>query len=121
MLRDIRRGFLASLPQLIVVLKHRSRRIYFDQSFRPVTMKCMKEVQASDAKVHLLRLLDEVERGETIVITRRGRPIARLTPEVDRRQQEINAAIAEIREMRKSAPKISVKEILALIHDGHRY
>ena len=33
----------------------------------------MREVQASEAKAHLPRLLDEVERGETIVITRHGR------------------------------------------------
>lgn len=46
----------------------------------------MREVQASEAKTHLPRLLTDVERGETIVITRHGRPIARLIPaELDRR------------------------------------
>ena len=37
-------------------------------------------VAAHDAKVHLAQLLDRVERGEEIVITRHGRPIARLVP-----------------------------------------
>ena len=32
------------------------------------------------AKTHLLRLLDEVEAGGEVVITRRGKPIARLVP-----------------------------------------
>jgi prevent-host-death family protein len=32
------------------------------------------------AKTHLSELLDRVERGEEIIITRRGRPIARLGP-----------------------------------------
>jgi prevent-host-death family protein len=41
----------------------------------------MREVQASEAKTHLPQLLDEVERGETLVITRHGRPIARIIPE----------------------------------------
>ena len=40
----------------------------------------MREVQASDAKTHLPQLLDDVERGETIVITRHGRAVARLVP-----------------------------------------
>ena len=41
----------------------------------------MREIQASEAKTHLPQLLDDVERGETIVITRHGRAIARIVPE----------------------------------------
>jgi prevent-host-death family protein len=41
----------------------------------------MREIQASEAKIHLPQLLDDIERGETIVITRHGRAIARLIPE----------------------------------------
>jgi len=37
----------------------------------------MREIQASDAKTHLPQILDEVERGETVVITRHGRAPAR--------------------------------------------
>jgi antitoxin (DNA-binding transcriptional repressor) of toxin-antitoxin stability system len=37
----------------------------------------MREIQASDAKTHLPQILDEVERGETVVITRHGRATAR--------------------------------------------
>lgn len=33
---------------------------------------------ASEAKTHLLRLLDEAAAGEEIEITKRGRPVARL-------------------------------------------
>lgn len=32
------------------------------------------------AKAHLSRLLDEVEAGGEVVITRRGKPVARLVP-----------------------------------------
>ena len=35
-------------------------------------------VGAYDAKTHLPRLLDEVEQGATVTITRHGRPVARL-------------------------------------------
>lgn len=37
-------------------------------------------VGAHDAKTNLGRLLDRVEQGESIVITRHGEPIARLVP-----------------------------------------
>lgn len=56
----------------------------------------MREIQASEAKVHLPQLLDDVERGETLIITRHGRRIARIVPEVDRRQEEIDKALAGI-------------------------
>ena len=40
----------------------------------------MREVGVLEAKTNLSALLDEVERGnETVVITRHGRPVARLT------------------------------------------
>ena len=40
----------------------------------------MREIGAFEAKNRLGSLLDAVERGEEIVITRRGKPIARLVP-----------------------------------------
>lgn len=40
----------------------------------------MESVESYEAKTHLPRLLSRVEEGETITITRRGRPIARLVP-----------------------------------------
>jgi prevent-host-death family protein len=33
-----------------------------------------------EAKTHLSRLLEAVERGEDVVITRAGKPVARLVP-----------------------------------------
>jgi len=82
----------------------------------------MRAIQASDAKTHLPQLLDDVERGETILITRHGKPIARLVPETSRRQAEISQAIADLRAMRRDgASKLSVAEILASRHADHRY
>lgn len=37
-------------------------------------------VGSFEAKTHLAHLLERVEHGEEIVITRRGKPIARLIP-----------------------------------------
>lgn len=80
-----------------------------------------REIQASDAKARFLRILDEVEQGETVIITRRGRPIARLTPEPERRQKEIDEAIANLKALRKRTGKITIKELKATIHEGHKY
>ena len=85
----------------------------------------LREIAASEAKARLSELLDAVERGETIAITRHGRRIARLVPEKDRRQQEIEAAIDDIealaKERREKFGPVSVKEIISSIHEGHKY
>jgi prevent-host-death family protein len=39
----------------------------------------MYTVTVADAKAHLSELLSRIESGEEIVITRRGKPVARLT------------------------------------------
>jgi prevent-host-death family protein len=79
----------------------------------------MREVQSSAAKARLSELLDEVERGETIVITRHGRPIARLEPEGDPRQRAIDQALAELETFRATMPRLTLEEILAARHEGH--
>lgn len=45
-------------------------------------MQCstMPTVNIHDAKTHLSRYLEQVERGEEIIIARAGRPVARLVP-----------------------------------------
>ncbi|HWG04696.1 MAG TPA: type II toxin-antitoxin system Phd/YefM family antitoxin [Beijerinckiaceae bacterium] len=80
----------------------------------------MRKIQASEAKAHLPALLDQVERGETLVITRHGKPIARIVPEPDGRKEKIDRVIAEIEEFRKTMPRISLTEILSARREGHR-
>ncbi len=85
----------------------------------------MREIQASEAKARLSQLLDEVERGDTIVITRHGRAIARIIPEAQRRQQEIKEALDSIktlgREIGRERGPVSIEEIVSSIHGGHKY
>jgi prevent-host-death family protein len=38
------------------------------------------EVNVYAAKTHLSRLIDQVNAGEEVIITRHGRPVARLVP-----------------------------------------
>jgi prevent-host-death family protein len=39
----------------------------------------MNAISLADAKAHLSELVDRVEAGESVDITRRGKPVARLT------------------------------------------
>ncbi len=59
----------------------------------------MTEIGAFDAKNTLGTLLDRVENGEEIVITRYGKAVARLVPNVRRvDQDQTRAAFERIRE-----------------------
>ena len=77
-------------------------------------------VQASEAKAKLAELLDTVERGDTIVITRHGRAIARLVPDDVSRQADAERAMAEIEGARTTAARVTKDEILAWRDEGRR-
>jgi prevent-host-death family protein len=69
----------------------------------------MRGIQASEAKTHLPQLLDDVEREETIVITRHGRAIAQIVPEAHLRQFEVDGATPTIKALRQSTGKITAE------------
>ena len=81
----------------------------------------MREIQASEAKIHLPQLLDDIERGETIVIIRHGRAIARLVPEDDMRRQGRGEAVERLKALRATMPQVRLEELLAMRHEGHKY
>ena len=76
----------------------------------------MSDVGAYEAKTHLPRLLDEVEAGASITITRNGRPVARLTPVLDDEPKRAAARIISLRNKVKKG-KMSMR---ALIEEGRR-
>jgi prevent-host-death family protein len=51
-----------------------------------------KSVSASDAGQRFPELLDDVRRGETVVVTSDGRPVATLAPASERSRAEFEAA-----------------------------
>jgi antitoxin (DNA-binding transcriptional repressor) of toxin-antitoxin stability system len=69
----------------------------------------------------LPQILDEVERGGTVRITRHGRPIARIVPEPHRRQEEVDKAIGRVKALRRRIGKITLDELLSARHEGHKY
>lgn len=82
----------------------------------------MREIGAFEAKSRFGTLLDWVGQGEEVVITRRGKVVARLVgpePVVDR-----EAAHAAVRRMRARAEGLkggmTLDDILALRDEGRR-
>jgi prevent-host-death family protein len=81
----------------------------------------MREIQASEAKTHLPQLLDEIERGESIIITRHGRPIARLIPEAVMRRDGQAEAVERLKALRATMPRVPLDELMAMRHEGHSH
>src|SRR5947208_832060 len=75
-LRHLRRRKTGDADQLVSLAgwSKLDRRLVFFPSL------AVKHVGSYEAKTHLPELLDRVERGEIVVITRRGRPAAHLVP-----------------------------------------
>lgn len=80
----------------------------------------MKQIQLSVAKARLSELLDEVERGETVVITRHGKRVARLVPEDETREQRFDRAVASMNERRNQNKPATLEEIIAWKNEGRR-
>jgi prevent-host-death family protein len=80
----------------------------------------VREVGAFEAKTRLGQLLDWVEAGEEIVITRRGRVVARLVPpSLPFDQDRGRRAAQKIRELRNRVTLGGLR-IKDLINEGRR-
>jgi prevent-host-death family protein len=79
----------------------------------------MKTVGAFDAKTHLNALLKKVSKGETIRITRRGIPIAKLVPADTGEKEAPTQLVREIQELRKTI-KLGKMSIRELVNEGRR-
>ena len=84
----------------------------------------MKSVGSDEAKAHLPRLLRQVEKGESITITKRGRPVAVLSPAQQTPQRDVNAIIADFRaysrEHVRTHGSLSSREIREMTEEGRR-
>ena len=92
---------------------------------RDRVMRKSTTIGAFDAKTRLSELLDRVENGEVITITRHGVPIAKLEPfvaEVNRQQaQRALQALIDLRaEFLAGDPGLSLEELRSAIADGRR-
>lgn len=83
----------------------------------------MTEFGTFEAKNRLSELLDRVERGEEVTITRHGKAVARLVrPEMDEeRKERARQAVEQIKEMRKQVKPLEGITMKELINEGRRY
>ena len=75
----------------------------------------MTSISSTDARKHISTLLDQVARGKTILITRRGRPAALLAPPPMNDHKDVQQAIEEIRALRrgnKLGKGISIRDLI---------
>ena len=89
----------------------------------------MSEIGAYEAKTHLPKLLERVEKGERFVITRHGRAVAELGPVGKHDEKSILRAIADLRSFRDelAGRGVRMRDLLGkgetvreLAHKGHR-
>ncbi len=79
----------------------------------------MQSIGAYEAKTHLSRLLDCVARGESLIITRHGRPVARLVPVEN--EERARQAAERILKRRSRLKRASLAELIDTVHEGHRF
>ncbi|MFZ5708928.1 MAG: type II toxin-antitoxin system Phd/YefM family antitoxin [Pseudomonadota bacterium] len=84
----------------------------------------MKHVGAFEAKTHLSQLLDLVEAGEEVIITRRGKEVARLVPSAAARQAGRETVFARVRKLRDAiraeSGTFTTEELIAFKNEGRR-
>lgn len=79
----------------------------------------MDAISLAEAKAHLSELVDRVEAGDSIEITRRGKPVARLTA-VARPRQRIDASLLQA--LTETMPQTdSAAALVRDMRDGDRY
>jgi prevent-host-death family protein len=82
----------------------------------------MKSVGSYEAKTHLPRLLSQVEKGESITITKRGKPIARIVPAEEPPQRDVASVIREFRaysqQQARTLGNLSIRQIKEMTEEG---
>jgi prevent-host-death family protein len=77
----------------------------------------MSTFSLAEAKTHLSYLLDQVEAGEEVVITRRGRPVARISP-LDQPRKPLQS-LAAFRATLPKAKRSSAELIREMRDEGY--
>lgn len=81
-------------------------------------------IGAYEAKTRLADLLDRVQRGEQIIITRHGKPVARLVPEGQPDMAAAHAALERLFARRDAMAerygRLTHDELMAMRDEGRR-
>ncbi len=80
----------------------------------------MDAITLAEAKAHLSELVDRVEAGDSIDITRRGKPVARLTAP-ERPRKRVDAALLQALTATLPPQKQDAADLVSTMRDGDRY
>ena len=80
----------------------------------------MREIRSTEATAQLTAILDAVERGETVAITRQGRRIARVVPEPEHRQEYAAKAVEALRAFGQRHGTASIDDLISARREGQR-
>jgi len=81
----------------------------------------MTSISYYDARTRFSELLDQVARGKKILITRRGRPAALLTPPPAEGERDVADVIAQMKTLRRGNTLGKNRSIRDLIDQGRRF
>ncbi|HJT34874.1 MAG TPA: type II toxin-antitoxin system prevent-host-death family antitoxin [Pirellulales bacterium] len=81
----------------------------------------MTSISFYEARTHFSELLDQVARGKRILITRRGRPAALLSPPPAEATKDVKQVIAEMKALRRGNTLGKGLSIRRLIEEGRRF
>jgi prevent-host-death family protein len=80
----------------------------------------MSAITLADARTHLSELVDRVEAGDSIDITRRGKPVARLIA-VAKPRKRIDPTLLQSVTATMPAQPQSAADLVRSMRDGDRY
>ena len=79
----------------------------------------MRSIGSYELKTHLSEVLDAVEHGQTVIVTRHGKAIARISPSEAAEQDEVSQAVKALISFPRTRLPRGVT-IRSLIEEGRR-
>ena len=75
----------------------------------------MRTIGSYELKTHLADILDAVEDGQTVIVTRRGKAIARISPNAQEKQERVAQAVAGLQRFpRTRLPRgVTIRDLIA--------
>jgi prevent-host-death family protein len=81
-----------------------------------------QQIGSFEAKTHFSQIINEVERGADYVVTRRGKPVAKIIPFEQKPEMTFQEAVAEFKELRKRfRGKPGSFNVREAIEEGRKY
>ncbi|MDR2731053.1 MAG: type II toxin-antitoxin system prevent-host-death family antitoxin [Treponema sp.] len=81
-----------------------------------------QQIGAFEAKTHFSQIIEKVEKGADYVVTKRGKPVAKIIPFEKQPEMTFEEAVAKLKEMRKLyRGKPGSFNIREAIEDGRKY